>query len=111
MSPSVSVVVPAYNARAWITESLESVFGQTYPHSQIELIVVDDGSQDDTADVARAAMRDRSICGQVIQLGRNAGVSAARNSGWTLARGEWIQFLDADDLLAPSKIALQMAAT
>jgi glycosyltransferase involved in cell wall biosynthesis len=108
MRPTVSAVIPTYNARAWVQETLESVFQQTYPHDRIELLVVDDGSLDDTASVARAVMKDRTIRGQIIENAYNQGVSAARNTGWRLARGEWLQFLDADDLLAPNKIKLQM---
>jgi glycosyltransferase involved in cell wall biosynthesis len=104
-------VIPAFNARRWIAETLDSVYQQTYPHAQMEIIVVDDGSLDDTADVARSAVQGRTIRGRVIQFGRNQGVSAARNAGLAAASGEWIQFLDADDLLASNKVALQMEAT
>jgi len=107
MPPTVSVVIPMYNARAWIRETLDSVLGQTYPREDIELLVLDDGSSDDSAPIARAFLRDHSMRGEVISGGRNAGVSATRNTGWKRATGEWIQFLDADDLLAPRKIELQ----
>jgi glycosyltransferase involved in cell wall biosynthesis len=89
-----------YNARSWIGEALDSVFRQTYPAKNVELLLVDDGSSDDSALVAREFLRDRSMRGEIISCERNAGVSAARNTGWKLATGEWIQFLDADDLLA-----------
>jgi glycosyltransferase involved in cell wall biosynthesis len=111
ITPTVSVVIPTYNARAWVEETLESVFRQTYPHNQIELLVVDDDSLDDTVDVVRSAMQDRTIQGQLIVNAHNRGVSAARNAGWKLATGEWLQFLDADDLLAPTKIELQIECT
>jgi glycosyltransferase involved in cell wall biosynthesis len=109
--PTVSVVIPTYNTQAWVEETLESVFRQTYPHNRMELLVVDDGSVDDTADVARSVMRGRTIRGRVIENAHKRGVSAARNDGWKVARGEWLQFLDADDLLAPNKIELQMEWT
>ncbi len=109
--PTVSVVIPTFNAGAWIQETLESVFRQTYPHDRIELLVVDDGSLDDTVNLARLVMHDRTIRGQVIENAHNRGVSAIRNVGWKLARGQWLQFLDADDLLAPNKIELQMEHT
>jgi glycosyltransferase involved in cell wall biosynthesis len=106
--PAVSVVIPLYNARSWIGETLESVRRQTYPFDNIELIVVDDGSRDDSVVVARRFLAERSVPG-VVSSQQNAGVSAARNRGWKLATAQWIQFLDADDLLAPAKIELQMA--
>lgn len=107
MPPSVSVVIPVYNAQSWIRETLESVFRQTYPFDRIELIVVDDGSRDDSVVVARRFLAERSMPG-VVSSEKNAGVSAARNRGWKLSTADWIQFLDADDLLAPAKLELQM---
>ena len=75
----------------------------------IEVIVVDDRSQDNSADVARAFMDRNAMPGRVITAERNGGPSNARNLGWKSARGEWIQFLDADDLLNPGKIHCQYA--
>lgn len=103
-SPLVSVIVPAYQQRRWVVEALDSVFAQTYPG--IEVIVVDDGSTDGTADVVRERFGD-SV--HVVRQ-TNRGLAAARNAGLALARGELIQFLDADDRLAPDKIALQVEA-
>jgi glycosyltransferase involved in cell wall biosynthesis len=105
--PTVSVVIPMYNARAWIRETLESVHAQTYPGTRLELIVLDDGSSDDCASIARAFLAERTLRGEVIARDGNTGVGAARNAGWKRATGEWIQFLDADDLLAPRKIEVQ----
>jgi glycosyltransferase involved in cell wall biosynthesis len=105
--PSVSVVIPLYNAQSWIGATLESVLHQTYPCDKIEVLVVDDGSRDDGVGVARRVLADRATRGSV-STQPNAGVSAARNKGWQLASADWIQFLDADDLLAPSKLELQM---
>jgi len=99
----VSVVVPFYNAERFLAETLQSVFSQTY--SRIAIIVIDDGSTDGTADVVRGySERVRA------EFGPNRGVSAARNRGTALARGEFIQYLDADDLLVPDSIERRVAA-
>src|SRR5882672_9156849 len=105
----VSVVIPMYNAGAWLRETLESIFRQTYPREDIEIIMVDDESTDDSAEIGRSFLRDRSMKGQVISHKRNGGCAAPRNAGWSLTTGEWIQFVDADDLLEPQKFELQMA--
>jgi glycosyltransferase involved in cell wall biosynthesis len=105
--PNVTVVIPMYNAERWIGATLESVFEQTYPHSNIEVIVVDDGSQDEGANIARSLLDQHDVRGKVIALEHNVGLGAARNVGWRAASSEWIQFLDADDLLAPHKLELQ----
>jgi glycosyltransferase involved in cell wall biosynthesis len=107
-SPRVSVVVPMYNAAPWIGDTLESVFRQTYQHDRIELIVVDDGSQDEGASIARSLIEQHDVRGRVIAFERNRGQGASRNTGWQAASGEWIQLLDADDLLAPDKLELQV---
>jgi glycosyltransferase involved in cell wall biosynthesis len=100
--PLVSILIPAYNAGRWITETLDSALAQTYAHC--EIIVIDDGSTDDT--LANARCYEGRNLRVVTQP--NAGASAARNHGLHLARGAFIQFLDADDLLAPDKIERQM---
>jgi glycosyltransferase involved in cell wall biosynthesis len=107
--PIITVVIPAYKAEAWIGETLESVFRQTYPASDLEILVVDDASPDESARIAQKLLTERSARGRVISCERNGGVSAARNVGWRAAAGEWVQFLDADDLLAPRKLELQAA--
>ncbi len=104
---NVSVVIPMHNAQKWIEETLQSVRVQTYPAVRIETIIVDDRSTDDSVTVARAFLARHGMAGRVIESDRNRGVSAARNAGWEVAKGDWIQFLDADDLLAPTKIELQ----
>jgi glycosyltransferase involved in cell wall biosynthesis len=109
MPPTVSVVIPMHNDGAWIGETLQSVYRQTYPLENIELVAVDDASSDESASIVRAFLRDHSMRGHVIARERNAGASAARNAGWQQAAGEWIQFLDADDLLAPRKIEVQLS--
>lgn len=96
--------MPAYNAEAFIAETIQSALDQTY--RDLEIIVVDDGSSDGT--VARVgAFGDRVRLHQQ----RNGGVARARNTGVSLARGEWIAFLDADDLWLPEKIERQLAVS
>jgi glycosyltransferase involved in cell wall biosynthesis len=102
----VSVVIPVFNAEKWISETLASVFHQTY--QQLELVLVDDGSTDRSVEVAEKSLRQSPFPYRVLRQ-PNAGAAAARNRGWRVARGPWIQFLDADDLLAPQKIGLQIA--
>lgn len=94
---NVSVIVPAYNAAGTITDTLESLLAQTHPNW--EAIVVDDGSSDRTAEIARSfEERDDRI--RVISQS-NGGESAARNSGVALANSDWLLFLDADDWISP----------
>jgi glycosyltransferase involved in cell wall biosynthesis len=100
----VSVVIPAYNAAATLDETLRSVRSQT--HRALEIIVVDDGSVDDTREIAqRHAAVDERV--QVVTQA-NAGLAASRNAGWMRARSELIAFIDADDLWAPTKIERQL---
>lgn len=100
----VSVVMPAWNAAAYIASSIESVLGQS--HRSLELLVVDDGSSDDTAAiVGRYAAADPRIC---LIRQPNAGVAAARNAGIERARGAYIAFLDSDDWWHPRKLELQV---
>ena len=102
----VSVVIPAYNAQATLDETLSSVRAQT--HQTLEIIVVDDGSTDGTHALAeRHAAADARI--RVLHQA-NAGVAAARNAGWQHSRAEFIAFVDADDLWAPTKIERQLLA-
>jgi glycosyltransferase involved in cell wall biosynthesis len=101
-SPLVSVLVPAYNAEPWLAETLTSVLGQTYPH--LEITVVDDGSSDGTLAVARS-FEERGV--RVVPQ-ENAGACAARNRALQGAAGDYVQYLDADDLLSPEKIERQV---
>jgi glycosyltransferase involved in cell wall biosynthesis len=105
-SPLVSVVIPAFNAAATLDETLRSVRSQT--HRALEIIVVDDGSTDDTRALAQrhAAVDDRVL----VVTQDNAGVAAARNEGVRRGRSGLIAFLDADDLWAPTKIERQLQA-
>src|SRR5438094_1438982 len=104
MRPLVSILIPAYNAEEWIGAAITSALGQTWRHK--EIIVVDDGSTDGTLAVVRQF--ESSEVRVVTQ--RNQGAAAARNRAFALSRGDYIQWLDADDLLAPDKVADQMAA-
>jgi glycosyltransferase involved in cell wall biosynthesis len=100
--PLVSVVIPAFNCDRYIVQAIESVFSQTY--SNVEIIVVDDGSTDQTQHTLKPYLdRIRYIHQQ------NQGVSAARNRGIEKASGEFIAFLDADDFFLPDKLADQVA--
>src|SRR5262245_23729785 len=102
-APTVSIIIPCYNAEPWLAATLESALAQTWPAK--EIILVNDGSRDGSLALAR---RFEARGGRVIDQ-PNAGASAARNHGLRIARGEFIQFLDADDLLSPGKIAAQVA--
>lgn len=101
----VSVVIPTYNRAQLLSRAIVSVLDQTL--SNLELIVVDDGSTDNTADVVR------SFCDSRIRytpLGKNCGGAYARNQGIQLAIGEFIAFLDSDDIWLPEKLEKQIAA-
>jgi glycosyltransferase involved in cell wall biosynthesis len=102
MTPLVSILIPAFNAQEFIADALESAVRQTWPRK--EIIVVDDGSGDQTLAIARRyAARRVSVVTQA-----NQGAAAARNRALSICQGDYIQWLDADDLLAPAKIAGQM---
>lgn len=100
--PAVSVVIPAYNSAEFINGTIETALDQTY--APLEVIVVDDGSRDDTVAVVRTRFGDRV---RVIQQ-ENAGPSAARNHGIREAQGDWIALLDSDDLWFPEKLGRQV---
>lgn len=102
----VSVIIPAYNAGRYIADTLKSVRNQTYRNLQI--IVVDDGSNDTTRDVVISQKEQDERIEYAYQ--GNAGCSGAKNTGLQMAKGEYIQYLDADDLLSVDKIELQVAA-
>jgi glycosyltransferase involved in cell wall biosynthesis len=100
----VSVLIPAFNAEEWISDTLRSAIAQTWESK--EIIVIDDGSTDRTFDIARQFESD-SV--HVVRQS-NQGAAGARNRALSLSHGEYIQWLDADDLLAPDKIARQVEA-
>jgi len=103
MEPLVSILIPAYNAQEWIADTIRSALAQTWARK--EIIVVDDGSCDQTVEIARRfASKTVSVVTQP-----NRGASTARNQAFSLSQGDFIQWLDADDLLAPNKISAQMA--
>jgi glycosyltransferase involved in cell wall biosynthesis len=104
MKPLVSILIPAYNSGEWIAESLQSALAQTWTRK--EIIVVDDGSTDRTAEIARRFASE----GVVVVSTKNQGAAAARNHALQLSQGDYIQWLDADDLLAPDKVERQLAA-
>jgi glycosyltransferase involved in cell wall biosynthesis len=104
MEPLVSILIPAYNAEEFIAASIRSAIVQTWPRK--EIIVVDDGSTDGTADVARRfASKEVAVVSK-----QNEGAAATRNHAFALSQGDYVQWLDADDLLAPDKIERQLAA-
>lgn len=102
MLPIASIIIPAFNASAFVAETIRSCLDQTV--SELEVIVINDGSLDDTSEIARSFDDPRVT---VIDQ-ENRGVGAARNHGIDIARGQYLQFLDADDLLAPNKIEAQV---
>lgn len=100
----VSVIIPCYNGAPFVQAAVDSALAQS--HSPIEVIVVDDGSNDDSADILKSyGDRIRTCLRQ-----QQGGGPVARNDGLALARGEWIQFLDADDMLTPKSVELRLAA-
>src|SRR5690348_5161005 len=104
MQPLVSILIPAHNSQEWLADTLRSAVDQTWPRK--EIIVVDDGSKDQTAEVARRF----AAKGVLVVTTKNQGAAGARNHALRLSQGDYIQWLDADDLLAPDKIERQIAA-
>lgn len=102
MKPVVSILIPAFNAQAWIAETLRSAISQTWQRK--EIIVVDDGSTDHTMRILRRFESE----GIRVVTQENQGAAAARNKALSVSQGDYIQWLDADDLLAPDKISRQM---
>jgi glycosyltransferase involved in cell wall biosynthesis len=98
--PLVSVIIPCYNHGSFLAESIRSVYSQTY--SSVQIIVVDDGSTDDTAKVAKSIPNVNYIYQE------NAGLSAARNTGIKHSQGDFLVFLDADDLLYPDALSINV---
>lgn len=99
----ISVIIPVYNCDRYLSETIESVLKQTYPPS--EIIIVDDGLTDKSAEVAKSF-------GDLIKYKyqNNSGAAVARNTGIKIAKGEYIAFLDADDLWTENKLKLQIEA-
>lgn len=105
-APRVSIVIPAYNAEAFLERTIETVAAQTF--TDFELIVVDDGSRDATYDVASGFIKSRGFAGKAVKQA-NKMIAGARNTGVELARGEFVAFLDHDDLWLPQKLQTVMA--
>ena len=104
MKPLVSVLIPLYNAKEYLEETINSVKDQTYQN--IEIIIVDDGSTDGSYEYAKTF---ENVTVKVYRQ-KNSGPGTARNKAFALSKGDYIQYLDADDLLAPNKIELQYKA-
>jgi glycosyltransferase involved in cell wall biosynthesis len=104
VKPLVSILIPAYNAEEFIADTIQSAIAQTWPRK--EIIVVDDGSTDRTAEIARKfTSKDVAFVSK-----GNEGAAATRNHAFALSQGDYIQWLDADDLLSPDKIEQQLGA-
>ena len=102
-TPSISIIMPAYNSRSTIGESIQSVVNQTF--SDWELLIIDDCSPESMKDIAES-FHDERI--RYIRLLKNSGVVAARNTGIVQAKGRYIAFLDSDDLWLPEKLEKQI---
>ncbi|MBE9182505.1 glycosyltransferase [Oculatella sp. LEGE 06141] len=97
----VSIIIPCFNAQRWLAEAIDSCLNQTYPN--IEIIVVDDGSTDNSIEILKR-YQDRLTW----ETGANRGGNHARNRGFALSSGHYIQYLDADDYILPTKIEKQV---
>lgn len=105
MTPLVTVIMPVYNAERYMEQSIESIIAQTY--QKWELLIVDDGSTDSSVQIMQEyCSRDRRI--QMILSTSNEGVASARNKGIQTAKGEYIAFLDSDDLWKAEKLEIQI---
>ena len=104
--PTVSVVIPTYNARSTIERALQSVANQSL--NAIEVIVIDDASTDDTINIVSEFSATSKIAIRILRSDQNAGPGSARNRGWDSSTGEFIAFLDADDVWHPQKLEIQV---
>ena len=100
--PLVSILIPAHNAGKWLADTIQSALDQTWQNR--EIIVVDDGSTDNSLAIARRFATE----GVGVVTQPNQGAAVARNTAYSLCHGDYIQWLDADDLLEPDKIELQV---
>src|SRR5436190_23533225 len=103
MDPLVSILIPAYNAGQWISQTIQSALAQTWKRK--EIVIVDDGSRDNTLAIARQFESPEVL----VVSQSNQGAAAARNKAFSVCQGDYIQWLDADDLLTPEKIEKQVA--
>lgn len=104
MTPLVSILIPAYNAGAWIRDTIESALQQTWQRK--EVVIVDDGSSDETLAIAKSY----ASANVIVVTQPNQGAAATRNRAYSICQGDYVQWLDADDLLCQTKIDLQMKA-
>ena len=104
--PKISIITPAYNCEKYLEQSVDSVLSQTW--QDWELLIIDDCSKDNTyALMQKLAKKDERI--RILQNPQNSGAAATRNNGVRQASGEWIAFIDSDDLWEPDKLEKQMA--
>ncbi|MDX2264681.1 MAG: glycosyltransferase family A protein [Hyphomicrobiales bacterium] len=103
----VAIVIPAYNAEAWLTDTLKTVVEQTY--DAVDIIVINDGSRDQTSQTAAKALENCRFPYRILEQS-NKGLGATRNVGWRATDAPWVQFLDADDFLHPRKLEIQAKA-
>ncbi|MBE9061258.1 glycosyltransferase [cf. Phormidesmis sp. LEGE 11477] len=109
MNKLVSVIIPCYNAERWLNEAIDSCLAQSY--QPIEIIVIDDGSTDSSLDILKSynSSSSRKADQRILfETGPNRGGNYSRNRGFALSKGQYIQFLDADDYLLPKKIEKQV---
>lgn len=105
----LSIIIPIYNVERYLAECLDSVIGQTYDHSQIECILVNDCTPDNSMEIVREKVEKYreeggSMTFKIVTHDVNSGLSAARNSGMEQATGEFLLFVDSDDYLYPESI-------
>ena len=106
-NPTVSIIVPVYNVKAFIEETIQCVLAQTF--SDWELLLIEDGSTDGTGEFLAEYLRKKPDERIAVYPIANTGAAAARNYGLTLAKGRFITYLDADDLWEPEKLEHQLA--
>lgn len=104
----ISIIIPVYNVEAYIESSLTSIFNQTY--TDYELILVDDGSQDKSMETAKKLIEYHEFKNYIVITEENSGQGAARNAGMLRASGEWLYFMDSDDLIPPNALSVLLDA-
>lgn len=103
-NPKVSILIPLYNSEEYLAETIDSCLDQTY--GNIEIIIVDDGSTDSSLQIAKKYEKEHANI--KVEVQNNSGAPVARNRGFEISSGDFIQYLDADDILHPDKIRSQM---
>ena len=106
----ISIIIPIYNVEKYVAECLNSVISQTYDHSKIECIIVDDCSPDKSMEIVNEIIReyDGDMAFITCRHEHNQGLSSARNTGISIATGEYLYFLDSDDYIYPNSLELLM---